>query len=157
MRRVSWTGVLAVALVLAAPVPAGAATASMGQKCVRYYNSSGDVIASRCAKGTVVYASYNANKWTITYYRMYYRVSGGLDWGPHHNETLAGPTYGYAGAGIGPKGYNSPDKGGANVWINRGGYGYSRTWKGQTVFSLRAWFDIPHVSDPSRDLASHYF
>lgn len=155
--RTALLGVVAAACVLVAPAPASALSATMGEKCRQYIIPNVGVVGYRCAKGTAIYSAYDSSRWSITYYRMYYRVSAGLSWGPHMNETGAGPSRGWAGYGIGPGGYNSPDSGGANVWIDRTGYGTSRTYRGQTVFSLTAWSDIPNVSDPSFALATATF
>lgn len=148
--------VVAVAAAVLATIPAVATAASKptGRSCQGSYYYDGQGIQRygyRCAEAEVIYASSSSVLWQINYYRILYTVSAGMSYGPHNNENPAQINSGFHS---GQQSGLSPDSGITNSWISRTYWGTSRTYKGQTVFHINAYPDIPDVSDPRLGIAT---
>jgi hypothetical protein len=141
-------------VLLATAVAAQATTQPTGRNCRSYYWYDGQGLqhaGDRCAQGRVNYSSYNSVLWTISSYDMYYTVTAGLSYGPHNNENPAKITSGYSS---GTQSGLSADSGATNTWISRTYWGTSHTLKGQTVFRMDAYPDIPGAGDPDLDVST---
>jgi hypothetical protein len=154
LRRVLIVGALACLLSLASAAVASAAEQNTGQDCVQEYYFDGQGIqhlGSRCARASVVYFTESSVLWYIDYYQILYSVTAGLSYGPHNNENPARVASGFnSGQGSGL----SPDNGATNAWINRTYWGSSYTYRGQTVFAIDAYPDIPDVGDPDLQIST---
>jgi hypothetical protein len=132
----------------AVPAVSAAAEIATGRTCVQevWYDGQGlQHLGSRCAQGSVVYASYDATRWNTDYYKILYSVSAGLSYGPANNENPAWMKSGFAG---GTQQWLSPDSGATNTWISRTGFPNTLSYKGQSRFAINAYPDVPNVSDP---------